>query len=323
MGYAAHKDIDASHIPVIDLEPLRLGGDIRSVADAIHAANRDVGFLYVSNHGIPEDLIEEARAVGLAFFRQPLEDKLRVAVSPDHRGFLRPGAAKMDDDAKFDLKESFIWGHDFPPSSRERPLEGQNQWPETMPDLQQVLERYFAAAHQVAHMIMRACAVSLDLEEDAFLKTVSRPLSRASITYYPPQDEGLGEDVFGVAPHTDFGVMTVLCQDDAGGLQVQDYEGDWVPAHPVPGTLVVNVGDLLARWSNGRYRSTPHRVINSSGRERLSLVLAFDPDFDTVIDPQLVCAPGEEPREEAMSCGDYLIWRFGRAFDYRNAGQLG
>ncbi len=117
--------------------------------------------------------------------------------------------------------------------------------------------------------------------ENAFLETASQPLSRASLTWYPPQPPNLGEDQFGVGPHTDFGVLTVLCQDAVGGLQVQDYNGDWVAAHPIPGTLVINVGDLLARWSNGRFRSTPHRVINASGRERLSLVLAFDPDFDT------------------------------------------
>jgi isopenicillin N synthase-like dioxygenase len=187
-----------------------------------------------------------------------------------------------------------------------------------MPSLAPLLEAYFAAAHGVAHHIMRACALGLGLAENAFLETASQPLSRASLTWYPPQPPNLGEDQFGVGPHTDFGVLTVLCQDSVGGLQVQDYNGDWIAAHPIPGTLVINVGDLLARWSNGRFRSTPHRVINASGRERLSLVLAFDPDFDTPIDPALVCADGEAALDEPISCGDYLLWRFGRAFDYRN-----
>ena len=317
MGYAAHKEIDASVIPVIDIGALRDGSAPADVAHAIYRASRDAGFLYVSNHGIPEDLIIQARQIGLDFFHQPQEEKLTVAVNSDHRGFLRPGGAKMSDDARVDLKESFIWGHDFGNEDRDRPLQGSNQWPEAPTGMQSALEQYFEAADGVAHHIMRACALGLDLTPDAFLKTASRPLSRASLTYYPPQPESLGPDQFGVARHTDFGVLTVLCQDDVGGLQVQDYEGDWVPAHPIPGTLVVNVGDLLARWTNGRLRSTPHRVINASQRERLSLVLAFDPDFDTVIDPAIACKSGEALRDEPISCGDYLVWRFGKAFDYR------
>ncbi len=163
MAYAAHKDIDAGLIPVIDIGPLRDGSDPASVAQAIFEASRDVGFLYVSNHGIPEDLITRAHDSGLAFFRQTEDDKLSVAINRDHRGFLRQGGAKMDDDARADLKESFIWGHDFPDHLRGKPLHGTNQWPESMPSLQPLLEEYFSAAHGVAHHIMRACALGLGL----------------------------------------------------------------------------------------------------------------------------------------------------------------
>ncbi|MBC6440430.1 MAG: hypothetical protein GDA49_08515 [Rhodospirillales bacterium] len=135
-----------------------------------------------------------------------------------------------------------------------------------------------------------------------------RRSSRRAATY-PPQPEELGPEVFGV--------RTVLRQDEIGGLQVQDYAVDWVLAHPIPGTLVVDVGDLLARWSNGKFRSTPHRVINRSGCERLSLVLAFDPDYETMIDPAIACTSGETPEHNPISCGDHLVWRFGKAFAYR------
>jgi len=127
----------------------------------------------------------------------------------------------------------------------------------------------------------------------------------------------LGEEQFGVGPHTDFGVLTVLCQDSVGGLQVEDINGDWVHAPPIEGTLIVNVGDLLSRWTDGAYKSTVHRVVNTSGRERLSLVLAFDPDPDTQIDAREVFGEDYKPAEEAISCGDYLVWRFKRAFSYR------
>ena len=316
MGYAAHKEIDTSAIPIIDIGPLRDGSAEFDVAREIHEASRDVGFLYIRNHGIDPDLIATAHRKGLAFFRQDDEIKREVSINRDHRGYLRPGASKMDDDAIPDLKESFVWGHDFPPSEKMRPLQGVNQWPMSMPGLRPVLERYLAAASDVARHVLRGCALGLGLAPDTFLQRTSMPLSRASLTYYPPQPETLGPEVFGVSPHTDFGVLTVLHQDDVGGLHVEDYEGQWVAAPPVPGTLVVNVGDLLARWSNGKLRSTPHRVINRSGRERLSIVLAFDPDFDTLIDPSVSCTKGEVPGHDPIACGDYLVWRMARAFSY-------
>ena len=138
---------------------------------------------------------------------------------------------------------------------------------------------------------------------------------RWSITRH--KHPGPGETRFGVGPHTDFGCLTVLSQDDVGGLQVLDAGGDWVTAHPIRGTLVVNVGDLLARWSNDRFRSTPHRVINSSARPRYSLVLAFDPDAATVIDPADFLPAGESPRYPATTCGAYITERFDKSFSYR------
>ena len=159
--------------------------------------------------------------------------------------------------------------------------------------------------------------MGLGLPDETFLHGRRAPLSRGAFTYYPPCEAEAAANQFGVAPHTDFGVLTVLCQDHVGGLEVQGYDGTWIAAPPVDGSLVINVGDLLARWSNDKFRSTPHRVINRSGRERLSLVLAYDPDFETLIDPAVACAAGEKPRYEPITCGDYLTWRFGRSFDYR------
>ena len=176
---------------------------------------------------------------------------------------------------------------------------------------------YFARVHEVAHHLMRGFAFGLGLDENFFLRTAGAPLSRASYVYYPQQPADMGEDQFGVGPHTDFGVLTVLCQDSVGGLQVEDIEGNWIQAPPIEGSLVVNVGDLLSRWTGGAYKSTPHRVVNSSGRERLSLVLAFDPDPDTMIDARDVVGPELSPTDEAITCGDYLIWRFKKAFSYR------
>jgi isopenicillin N synthase-like dioxygenase len=109
----------------------------------------------------------------------------------------------------------------------------------------------------------------------------------------------------------------VLYQDPIGGLQVQTRGGDWVIAQPIPGTLVVNVGDLLSRWTNDRFKSTPHRVVNASGRARLSIAAFVDPDFATPVRP--VLAAGEAARYAPVRCGDYILGRFDAAFDYRKS----
>ncbi|SMC11627.1 2-oxoglutarate-dependent ethylene/succinate-forming enzyme [Roseovarius aestuarii] len=319
MGYATAKTIDADVIPVIDISPLIDGSDPVSVARKLHSASKGLGFIYVKGHGIPEEVIERAREVAFEFFRAPEELKATVRITGQHRGWLARGGAKMRDDVKADLKESFIWGYEngADGAADDHPLRGQNLWPAAIPDLREVAQEYFQLAHQVAHHLMWGFAIGLNLPENFFLRTSDRPISRASFVYYPAQPASLGEEQFGVGPHTDFGVLTVLCQDAVGGLQVEDANGEWVHAPPIEGTLVVNVGDLLARWTDGEYKSTPHRVVNSSGKERLSLVVAYDPNPETAIDAREVFGDGHVVRNEPITCGEYLEWRFAKAFSYR------
>ena len=244
----------------------------------------------------------------------------------------------MYDDARLDLKESFNWGIELDAeldaeggdgmdgdsgsdpdigAAPANPLLGPNVWPAAMPELETGVYPYFEAASACAEDLLRGFALGAGLDAEHFVRLRDRPVSRGSLQYYPPQPEGAEEDQFGVAPHTDFGVLTVLRQDEIGGLEIQCRNGEWAAMPPIPGTLVVNIGDLLERWSNRRYHSTMHRVINSSGRERLSLVLAYDPNFETLVDPRAFCADGEAPRDEPITCGDYLLWRFRKAFSYR------
>ena len=320
------RPIDAGEVPVIDVAPLRDGTDPAGVGTELARAATEVGFLYVRNHGVDAALVEGARKAGLAFFRMPEEAKREAGTNRFHHGYLEPGSTKMYDDARLDLKESFNWGieldgvdgvaHDSeaPPTN---PLLGPNEWPAAMPELEASVYPYFEAASACAEDLLRGFALGAGLDAEHFIRLRDRPVSRGSLQYYPPQPDGAGEDQFGVAPHTDFGVVTVLCQDEVGGLEIRQRSGTWAAMPPIPGTLVVNIGDLLERWSNRRYRSTVHRVINTSGRERLSLVLAYDPNFETLVDPNAFCAEGETPHDEPITCGDYLLWRFRKAFAYR------
>jgi isopenicillin N synthase-like dioxygenase len=318
MSYAEAKILDQSLIPVVDIQPLRDGSDPKGVAKLLHEASQKLGFIYIKGHGIPEEVIDNARAGAYEFFGQTESVKAAVKVTARHRGWLGQGGAKMKDGAKADLKESFIWGHeDDDRALMDHDLRGENIWPAELPHMSQEAMSYFQHAHKVAHHLMRGFALGLDLDEDFFLKTASRPLSRASYVYYPAQPADLGSSQFGVGPHTDFGVLTVLCQDSVGGLQVEDASGDWIQAPPIEGTLIVNVADLLSRWTDGAYKSTPHRVVNSSGKKRLSIVLAFDPNPETVIDAKDVFGNQHVSQETATTCGEYLTWRFEKAFAYR------
>lgn len=325
MPYAPARTVDVGVIPVIDVTPLRDGTAPAAVAQALHDASRGLGFIYVAGHGIPSGVTDALRESAARFFRAPEEAKRTVRVSAKHRGWIGRGGARMQDDAKADFKESFLFGFEDEEgwTPEDHPLRGANRWPAFLPELRAHAMQFYRHAHEVARHLMRGFAIGLGLEEDFFLRSCDRPLSRASLVYYPAQPESLGEDQFGVGPHTDFGVLTVLCQDGVGGLQIRDANGDWVHAPPIEGTLVVNVADLLSRWTNGAYRSTPHRVVNRSGRERVSLVFAFDPDPETVIDARPVCGPKARIEYEPITCGDYLVWRFGKAFSYRSEARAG
>ena len=310
MAYAQGERIDISGIPVIDLAG-NAGDGLARVGQAIVAAAEGAGFFYIRNHGIPAALIEEVLRVSGAFFAAPMARKQSVAVNAGHRGFIRMGQAKMASGARPDLKESFIWGLDQPGADGIPP----NQWPDFMPAMRPVLMEFFQAGNALGWSMLRAFATALHLPHDSFVRTVDRPISRGSVIYYPPQPPEMGEDQFGVSTHTDYGCLTLLYQDSTGGLQVQGADGTWIMATPVPDTFVVNVGDLLARWSNDRFRSTPHRVVNSSGRTRLSTALFIDPNRDTAITP--VTRPGEAAHYDTVTCGDYLRGRLDAAFAYR------
>lgn len=324
MAYAQVKDITASAIPVIDVAALASGThvEVRAVARAMREAAQSIGFFYVRNHGLPQLLVDEVDRTARAFFALPLEVKNQVKPRDRHRGFLSVGQAKMEVGAKVDLKESFIWGLDVddddPDYRAGNRMHGPNRWPESMPSMRPLFNRYFEATNAVGRMLLRGFAASLDVDPDYFSGRFAKPVTRCTAVYYPPQPPDAGEDQFGVAPHTDYGTLTVLYQDPIGGLQVRTNAGEWVIAHPIPGTLVINVGDLLGRWTNDRFQSTPHRVVNASGRERLSIAAFVDPDFDMLIEP--VVQAGETAKYAPVRCGDYILGRFDAAFAYRRKG---
>lgn len=324
MSVRAARQIAVDEIPVIDIGRLA-GGDaagLAAVAGEMLAAAESSGFFYVRNHGIDQALIDEVFALSQAFYARADEDKKQVVVNAWHRGFVRAGEAKMYQGARPDLKESFVWGMDTTTDAGAPDAHGvaPNRWPGFMPELRPTLVRYFEETNAVGWRLLRAFAVAIGEPEDRFVRTISRPTTRGTMIYYPPQPPDLDDEQFGVSPHTDWGCLTLLYQDQTGGLEVRGRDGGWVTAHPIPGTFVVNVGDLLARWTNDRFTSNPHRVVNRSGRARYSVAAFVDPDRDTVIDP--VVRAGEAAKYAPVTCGEYVQSRFDAAFAYRQKGAV-
>ena len=312
----------AESIPIIDVSPLETGDETacRRVADELCEAARTVGFFYVSDHGVPATLLDDVFSVTRSFFSAPDQEKRSVAISPFHRGWLEIGATTMSGSNESDFKESFVWGLDIQADDPDFLAGGRllapNQWPAFLPRMRAQLMAYFHSTQLCGQRLLRAFAMGLGIRSDYFLPHVDKPVSRGAILYYPPRSPNHNAAEFGAAPHADFGTLTLLAQDDVGGLQVQDRSGAWIDAEPVDGTLVVNVGDLLALWSNGRFESTLHRVINPVGKERYSVAMFVDPNWDSIVEP--VTLDGEYARYESVACVDYILQRYDEAFAYRH-----
>jgi isopenicillin N synthase-like dioxygenase len=323
MAYATARQVELSEIPVVDVAGLVAGDPVASAAAgiAMREASERIGFFYVKNHGVDAALIERAFAAAAGFFALPEEAKARCKVNPNHRGWIGHGGAKMHAGARVDLKESFVWGLELPESDPDvaagTPLMGPNQWPDAMPALRDAAYPYYEAVLGLGQAVLRGMALSLGRDAGFFAPRFARPLARGSLIWYPPQPPDLGREQFGVAPHTDYGGLTFLCQDMTGGLQVLNAAGEWVTAHPIPGTFVVNVGDLMHRWTNNRFRSNPHRVVNTSGRARQSIAVFFDPGFHTVVDPRDLLDDPAEALHPPIACGEWVVGKFNKAFKYR------
>jgi isopenicillin N synthase-like dioxygenase len=311
-------------IPIIDLAPVR-AGNVGAVSQALYEAFVGSGFCYIENHGVPDAVIEDVRDRALAFFHLPLEEKLKSKPQESVRGFNAIGKTKMRGAQAPDYKEYFQIGlelpRDDPAVLAGQPLRGPNQWPEAVPGFREAFSRYFEQIAVCGQTLLTAVAASLGAPTDFFVGKYDKPLQRTQAVFYPPHPEAHEGELFGVAPHTDYGCVTLLWQDEVGGLEVLHRSGDWISAPPIPRTLVINIGDLLHRWSNDRYLSSQHRVTNRSGRERLSIATFYDPDFTAMVDPaELGLPPGTPARHPPVTAGDYIMGRINASQKHAAAG---
>lgn len=301
-------------IPVIDIEPLVTGTAPAPVAAAIGEACRTDGFFRITGHGVGEDLQSRLERLSREFFAQDTATKMKIAMR--HGGHAWRGYFPVGDEltsGRPDRKEGLYFGAELPPGPR--PLHGPNLFHSA--EFRETVLAYMAALTVVGHALMRGVALSLGLSQDYFAERYTAdPLVLFRIFNYPPG----GDDAWGVGEHTDYGLLTILKQDDNGGLQVES-RGTWVDVDPVAGTFVCNIGDMLDRLTGGHYRSTPHRVTGTRDRDRLSWPFFFDPNFDADVRAvgRRVLAPqsrwdGADVHGFEGTYGDYLLAKVAKVF---------
>jgi len=305
-----------AEIPIIDVSDM---GESAAADAVIEQQLLDAygtwGFGYVNGHPIPHDLLDRVFAVSRAFHALPITDKLALELDANHRGFIpmrvsTDVTSSVETVTKPNVSESFMMmresAADSPEVLRGDYLAGPNQWPQGLPGFRETLAEYNAAMTAFAHSMIERFASALGARgmlEPAF----DPPTTWLRLLHYPPQDPQSPADEYGSAPHRDFGAITLLAQDDVGGLSVRTPDGEWADVPPIPYTYVMNVGDMLHRWSNGQLLSTPHRVTNRTGRERFSLPFFYDPNVRATIAPLPSCVSPERPAAFAPEVfGDFL-----------------
>jgi isopenicillin N synthase-like dioxygenase len=314
-------------IPIINIRPLAGAPEgCQTVAAEIRQACRECGFFYIIGHGVNEGLQRRLENLSRRFFAQDVEAKMEIEMARGGRawrGYFPVGGELTS--GQPDLKEGIYFGselgNDHPSVRAGVPMHGANLFPSNISGFRETVLEYLAAMTDLGHTLMRGMALSLGLDESYFEEHYTGdPLILFRIFNYPAQATATG---WGVGEHTDYGLLTILKQDDSGGLQVKS-QSQWIEAPPVPGSFVCNIGDMLDRLTGGLYRSTPHRARNVSGRDRLSFPFFFDPNFNAEVIPLPlghISVDDRDTRWDRASVhefrgtyGDYLLGKVSKVF---------
>ncbi len=263
----------------------------------------------IRNHGVNQDRITALRAAAGAFFEQPMVNKLSCHLNARMQGYLPLDYSSYEGEAAEakSHQEGYWMAHERA-AAPDRPLHGPNIWPSDQPALRTTMQDYLDALAPLTTALIHGFAAAAGHDPNKLASHFRQPLTRLKLNHYPPQDNPETVKHIGVVPHSDSDAFTIIWQDEGDGLEIQNKSGNWVGAPSIPGTFVVNIGNIMQIWTGGRFCSTPHRVINRGGRDRYSIPLFVYPDHDARIGP--LNAGGEAP-VDAVACGTYLrnSWR--------------
>lgn len=302
-------------LPIVDISGL-YSPDLalrQHTAQALGQAAKDAGFLYITGHAIPQDVISSLIATTKAYFDQPVEQKMLdyIGNSHNHSGYVPVGEEQFVP-GKYDLKEAYDVGFDYLPEQGRRPMLGPNKWPE-FPQFRESISAYYQAAFELGNLLFKGFALALGLDENFFSELVTTPPSQLRLIHYPFNPEA--QDKEGIGAHTDYECFTILLPT-TDGLEVMNGAGEWIDAPVIPSALVVNIGDMLENLSNGLFTATSHRV-RKVKQERYSFPLFCSCDYDTLIEPIAQLKTANPQRSyEAVRCGDHLYAQTIQIFTY-------
>lgn len=304
--------INSMTLPTIDLSAF--DDNPQAIAHQIDHACRTVGFFYLTGHNLPPLLLAQMFAQSQAFFQLPLNEKCqsRWTHAQSNRGYSVLGQEQLNPYGSVDYKEALNLGHESPTTP--------NPWPQKLPGFRETALACFDGFAAIAHQLFQGLAIALDLPLNFFVERHNQNPFTLRLLHYPPIAEPLADAQLRAGEHSDYGTITLLAQDDMGGLEIQTVDGDWLAVPPRPDTVLVNLGDLLARWTNQVYRSTPHRVELPEGdrtqQSRYSIAFFCDANPDTEVACLPSCQQDRPPLYPPIRAGDYLLSRLNAT--YRN-----
>lgn len=334
MEHADPVVIDGEEIPFLDVGPYFAGDEdaLEPLAARLRDIQQNIGFYYIVNHGVPRTAIRTAFAELRRFFALPDEEKMKLKPVGAGRGYIPPKSSvyvtsPVNRNTKGDLNEVLIL-------TRERPADhpavlqglrfhGPNQWPaeDVLPGFRATMLAYYETMEALGRKMLPLYARALDLPADYFTPFFDDPMWTTRNAHYPPVEPE--ENQFGISPHRDHGFLTLLPLSEVPGLEIMTQTGKWLQADFVEDAIIVNTGEFLNRWTNGRFLATPHRVIPPQV-DRYSIAFFFNPTWDTVADPLPTCVSGDEPAQfYPVRMHDYLAWYVDRNFKKSAGGQQG
>lgn len=325
-----------TEIPILDMGPYLSDtpGALDALAQQLRHAQENVGFYFIVNHGVPQDLITQAYDELRRFFALPVEEKLKMRINGQRVGYVPAKSSvyvtsNVNQNTKPDLNEVILNVRERPADhpelvKQERSFHGPNQWPDQdlLPGFRENLLAYYDAIEALGYKMLAVYARALDLPADYFDPFFEDPMWTTRNAFYPgsPQAE---DNQFGISPHRDHGFITFLPLSEEPGLQIQTPSGEWIAAEQVEDAIIVNTGEFMNRWTNGRFIATPHRVVPPRN-DRYSIALFFNPTWDTEAVPLHTCVSQDNPAQfDPINIHDYLDWYVNQNFNKGGGGQQG
>ena len=311
--------IRTQELPILDLSNFLKGqdSDLDLLADQLCKAVEEFGFFFIKNHGVSETLIKSVFSENERWHSQPMENKVAIAIDDNQRGYIQPKATLIkhstyNENTNLDTNETTVFATDYgvdnPNRQKGKRFYGENQWPEDLPGFKEVVQEYMSVMTTLGKTMLPIWATALKLDRDFFAPYFENNHTYFRMSHYPPVPN-LGKNEFGIGPHADTGFMTFLPQAAVDGLEILDLDGEWFRPPKMDDCILVNTGQFLERWSNEKFRASPHRVIPPKNIHRYSIALFVNSSLDPICECLPTChSASNPPKYPTESYWDFYNW---------------